>query len=94
MRIEEQKEKLKYFIDSNNIDLSGTGSSFNGNAVNLIGYSLYLGIDDFDTVINILGEFGIYPSEDMEDTFVFAQRRDYGDWWKDKNNRNKFKTLD
>lgn len=93
MGIEEKKEKLKYFINNNNIDLTGTGSNFNGNAVNLIGYSLYIGVLNYSTIDTILSNFGVYPSEDMEDTFDFAQRKNYGDWWKNENNRKKFNTL-
>ena len=40
------KEKVEKFIKDNGLDFSGDGSELNSNCVILIGYMLYIGIEE------------------------------------------------
>lgn len=85
---------LKEFIEKNNIDLSSTHSELNSNCTVVIGYALYIG---FDYILNISKELESLKlltevEEELERVFNFAYDNDYGNWWKDEDNKKQYIT--
>jgi hypothetical protein len=86
------KDKIELFIKNNNIDLTGVGSDLNGQIVILVGYALYIGIKDYDTLENILLDLNTEVSSytEIDRVFEVAEYRNYKKWWDKESNRNKF----
>jgi len=85
------KEKIIDFINNNNISITNCESNDNSSYCILVGYSLYLG-SDINELYSALDELGLeYDSEELDRVWIYAEYRDYGDWWKDESNRNQYK---
>lgn len=81
--------KIQQFIKDNNIDLTGSGSSLNGECVILAGYALYLNEDkyDFDKLLEDVQEDGLLDLtseaiDELERVYSFAYKSDYDSFWK------------
>ena len=81
-----EKELIADFIENNNLDFSGSGSSLNGNCCILGGYANYLEIE-VDELCNTMKELG-YDSEVIEEldtVATYAESKSYGIAWEDGN---------
>ena len=83
--------KIKKFIEDNNLDFTSEGSGLNSNCVILAGYGLYLGIESYSELSDILDTIDpdqelIPASADTElnRVFDYANKNMYGNWWKNE----------
>lgn len=86
----EIQEKIEKFITDNKLDFTDdAGSGLNGNLTTLCGYSLYLGVDRFDELADVVHTDINWAA--FNRTFHYARKKNYGDWWENENNRKKYK---
>lgn len=87
------KEKVEKFIKDNGLDFSGDGSELNSNCVILSGYMLYIGIEEEEEIEMALEDLDISleGTNELLRVFDYAKENNYGLWWKNKENRKKFK---
>ena len=80
-----EKAQIKDFIENNNLDFSGSGSELNSVCTTISGYALHIGIDNVDTLIDIVNShfpYGTFVEQkELERVFKFAKNANYGDWW-------------
>jgi hypothetical protein len=78
-------DQIKDFIENNNLDFSGSGSELNSVCTIISGYALHIGIDNVDTLIDIVNShfpYGTFVEQkELERVFKFAKGANYGKWW-------------
>ena len=76
------ENKIKQFIEDNNLDFTGTGSELNSNCVILAGFALYLGLDEealIDIVVTI--ESSMDALVELRRVYKYADDKNYGYFW-------------
>ena len=92
MEYQKEIEQINKFIEHNELDFSGDGSSLNGNCVILAGYLCYLGLEDNDFIKEqLIIDFSNEAEDEFERVLIVAKRKSYGDWWKKPEAKEKYK---
>jgi len=75
-------DKIKDFIEHNNLQFDSFSSSLNSNCVILVGYALYLGIEyeELSKIADLLG-FSEEAKAELLRVYDFGEENLYGDWW-------------
>jgi len=80
----ERKEKLKKFINENNLDFHGGDSSVNSDSCILSGYGLHIGVEDIDELEEAIDQAVVDPRmyyDELVRVFNYAIANDYGVYW-------------
>jgi len=77
------ENKIKQFIEDNNLDFSGSGSELNSNCVILAGFALYLGLDEETLLDIIIAEIDNTTDAlvELRRVFKYADSKSYGTYW-------------
>ncbi len=88
-----QKIEIEKFIKENNLTFEY--GSRNTDSVVLSGYSLYLGVNDVDKVIEVIDKVLPDADEDyspeLERVFEYAGANNYGKWWNSEEAKKEYK---
>ena len=88
----EQNNKISTFIEKNNLTFE-VGRR-NSDSVILSGYALYIGIDDYEDLADILETLDITDYDiltELQDVFSYADYNSYGEWWEHKKAHTMYK---
>jgi len=91
MTIEERKEKLKKFIEDN--ELLFIDGRRNNDCVIVSGFALSIGVRDtieIERVINEIGT-GYDYEEELARVFDYAEANNYGKWWESEDAKKLYK---
>lgn len=90
-----KEDKIKDFIKNNNLTFSGDGSNLNSECTTISGYGLYVGINRYEELEDIVVEINPDVDPDFEEqlrkTFSFAKRNNYENFWKKKSAKTMYK---
>jgi len=87
-------EKLKKFIEENNLDFDGGDSSVNSDSCILSGYGLHIGVEHIDELEEAIDQAVVDPGmyyHELVRVFNFAEINDYGSYWVGKEAKTIYK---
>lgn len=98
------ENKIKKFIEENQLSFTDTGSSLNGNIVIICGYACFLELNE-EEFINLFANAIRLNDKDWEPiltkhlelekelrrVFFYADYAYYGDWWKNEDAHSMYK---
>ena len=81
---------IRKFIEENKISFAE--GQRNSSIVTLIGYSLYLGMNQEDLENELLEEAkqDVFIENEIERLWNFCKNKNYGNWWENEKNRKTF----
>jgi len=91
MTTEERKEKLKKFIEDN--ELLFIDGRRNNDCVIVSGFALFIGITNAKEIEDVIDEIGTgydYENE-LDRVFDYAQFANYGKWWNSEDAKKLYK---
>ena len=82
---------IRKFIEENKISFKE--GERNSSIVTLIGYSLYLGLNQIDLENELLEEAkeDVFIENEIERLWNFCRIKNYGDWWKTEEAKSLYK---
>ena len=91
-QIKEQENKISTFIEANKLTFE-IGRR-NSDSVVLSGYALYIGIDNYEDLADILETLDITDYDiltELEEVFSYADDKCYDEWWEHKKAHTMYK---
>jgi len=72
--------KIKKFIEDNELDFTGFGSELNSVCCIISGYACYLGLS-FSELEEQMKDVDISDTDELIRVFEYTENNNYGNWW-------------
>ena len=72
--------KIKKFIEDNELDFTGFGSELNSVCCIISGYACYLRLS-FSELKEQMKDVDISDTDELRRVFEYAENNNYGEWW-------------